>query len=87
MDEQKFAPPIVQCLTGLDVWAKLTTRQRELVAGCWDDETKRVTVDKLTDANPRTIASLRSKDVVDERGWLTEIGVYTAKWNPTRRIV
>ena len=89
LSEYKFASPLVQSLTAVTVWPTLTAKQRRLVASCrvtvdpkavFPDRHK-VVIDQLVDEDPRTLRSLEAKDVVDERGVLTVVGIYTALWN------
>ncbi len=89
LSDWKADPPIVQSLTSVHIWPTLTPKQRTLVASCretvdetlpWPDRYK-VIVDRLKGESPRTLRSLESKGVVDERGVLTIPGIYTALWN------
>ena len=89
----KAAPLIVQLLTALDVWPTLTPKQRDIVASCRMDRpedcpydgdlpsTARDIVDPRLPGMPvRTLESLQRKGVADDRGLLTDRGVYTALW-------
>jgi hypothetical protein len=81
--------PIIQALTAATIWPTLSRTQRELVAACRKTvdpnaeypKKYRVGVDALEGAPKATLRSLRRKGVVDERGWLTVVGIYTALWN------
>lgn len=89
LGEYEFASPIVQALTAITMWPRLTRKQRELVASCRVEINPKakfpgrhkVIVDRLVDQPARTLKSLESKGIVDERGVLTIDGIYTALWN------
>lgn len=82
--------PIVQSLTAATVWPTLTRHQRALVASCRETVDPaaadfygryRVVLDRLAGQPARTLASLRAKGVLDDRGNLTADGIYTALWH------
>ncbi len=88
----KASSPLVQTLTAIDVWQRLTPKQRDLVAACRvpykrrsKDFYKRWMIRPQIDAPAVTLASLHRKGVVDERGVLTTSGVYAALWQGCRR--
>jgi hypothetical protein len=89
LSDYVFASPLIQSLTAVTVWPRLTPKQRELVASCrvevdpkaFFPNRYKVIVDKLVGQPLRTRVSLEAKDVVDERGVLTIDGIYTALWN------
>lgn len=93
LDRWKADSPIVQSLTAVSIWPTLTAHQRVIVAGCRetvDPDAEgiakyRVLIDGLVSESGRTLASLAAKGVVDERGCLTDVGVYTALWNQLDR--
>jgi hypothetical protein len=88
LDEWKADSAIVQSLTAVHIWPTLTQKQRHLVAACrievdpkavWPNRYK-VRIDGIQ-ASPATMRSLERKSIVDYRGHLTVVGIYTALWN------
>ena len=80
---------LVQILIAYDIWPKLTPKQRDVLTRqrkVRNPEAKvpsdRFLVIGEVKAAPRTMASLKRKGVVDDRGHLTLSGAYTVLYGP-----